>query len=152
MGRRLGPAAVGVLSITALLAACGGGEPPADQMPADTAVAPAPTTPPATPPAGAAALPPGVTQEMVAAGQQTFSTVCVACHGPDATGTPLAPNLTDNVWLNISGRNYDEIVNLVKTGVDPAREAPAPMPPMGGAQLTDQQVNEVAAYVMTLGG
>lgn len=150
MGRRLGSAAVGVLSLTALLAACGGGEPPADEMPpADT---PPPATTPSTPPAGGAALPAGVTPEMAAAGQQTFSTVCVACHGPDAKGTPLAPDLTDNVWLNISGRNYDEIVNLVKTGVDPAKEAPAPMPPMGGAQLTDQQVNEVAAYVMTLGG
>ena len=112
-------------------------------MPADSAVAPAPTTPPATPPAGAAALPPGVTPEMVAAGQQTFSTVCVACHGPDATGTPLAPNLTDNVWLNISGRNYDEIVNLIKTGVNPPKEAPAPMMPLGGAQLTDQQLRDM---------
>jgi mono/diheme cytochrome c family protein len=90
---------------------------------------------------------------MVAAGRAIFTGAggCIACHGPDATGTPLGPNLTDNTWLNISGRNYDEIVALIKTGVPTPREAPAPMPPKGGSQITDQQVNEVAAYVVSLG-
>jgi cbb3-type cytochrome c oxidase subunit III len=88
---------------------------------------------------------------MVAAGQQTFNTVCVACHGPDAKGTPLAPNLTDAEWVNIDG-TYDAIINVVKTGVPQPKNAPAPMPPMGGASLTDAQVRDVAAYVWSLGG
>jgi mono/diheme cytochrome c family protein len=122
-----------------------------------------PATTPATPPpppatdtgaGGGGALPPGVTPEMVAAGQQIFTGAggCMACHGPDATGTPLAPNLTDNEWINISGRNYDEIVNLIKTGVPTPKQAPAPMPPRGGSNITDDQVNQVAAYVVSLGG
>ncbi|MGH7553913.1 MAG: c-type cytochrome [Longimicrobiales bacterium] len=149
MGRRLWTAAV-ALSLMVFIAACGG-EPSTDQVPADTTTA-APPPPPPTDTGGAAALPPGVTPEMVAAGQAIFTGAggCVACHGPDATGTPLAPNLTDATWLNVSGRNYDEIVALIKTGVATPKEAPAPMPPKGGSQITDQQVNEVAAYVVSI--
>jgi cbb3-type cytochrome c oxidase subunit III len=88
---------------------------------------------------------------MVAQGQQTFSTVCSTCHGPDAKGTQLAPNLTDAEWLNIGG-TYEEIQNVVKTGVQTPKQFPAPMPAMGGAQLSDDQVKAVAAYVWSLGG
>jgi mono/diheme cytochrome c family protein len=62
----------------------------------------------------------------------------------------LAPNLTDGTWLNISGRNYDEIVTVVTSGVPEPKEAAAPMPAKGGANLTDEQVRAVAAYVYTL--
>lgn len=163
MGRRRFTTAMGVLSITAL-AACGG-EPPAEDTaideglapaaPADTQAVPADTqaAPGDTTGAQSGDLPEGVTPEMVAAGQQIFTSegLCYTCHGQDATGTALAPNLTDDTWLNISGRNYDEIVQLVQTGVPQPVEAPAPMPPRGGSTITDQQVNEVAAYVVSLG-
>lgn len=98
-------------------------------------------------------LPAGITQQQVNEGRQVFHGVggCIACHGPDAKGTALAPDLTDNEWLHVSGRNYDEIRNLIKTGVPQPVSHPAPMPPMGGAQLTDEQVNAVAAYVVSLG-
>lgn len=154
MGRRLWTAAAGMFAIATFITACGGGEP----EPAETPPAAAPAPPPAgTADTGAATggqLPEGVTQEMVAAGQQIFTGAggCQACHGPDASGTPLAPNLRDNEWLNISGRNYEEIVNIIKSGVDPARQHPAPMPPRGGSNITDEQVNQVAAYIMSLGG
>lgn len=162
MATRRFTTAIGVLSIMALAAACGG-EPaqdtapdagaapetpaPAPGAPADTAAAPADTG------AQMGDLPEGVTPEMVAAGKQVFEGqgLCYTCHGQDATGTALAPDLTDDTWLNISGRNYDEIVELVKTGVAQPVEAPAPMPPLGGSNITDEQVDEVAAYVMTLG-
>lgn len=120
----------------------------------DSAAAPAAATPaPAAPAAGNA--PAGATADMVAQGQQIFTSTgnCFTCHGPDAKGTALAPNLTDAQWLNISG-TYDEIQNIVKNGVaqpkDPSHAAP--MPAMGGAQLTDDQVKAVAAYVWSLGG
>jgi mono/diheme cytochrome c family protein len=142
-------AILGMLAVAAI-AACGGGD-SADQAAVDTATAaPVPTpTPPTTPTAGAP--PAGATAEMVASGATTFSGVCAACHGPDAKGTQLAPNLTDAEWINITG-TYDEIQNLVKTGVPTPKAAPAPMPAMGGAQLTDDQVKAVAAYVWSLGG
>ena len=134
------------------LAACGGGDADTDATAGDTAAtttpapapAPAPTTTAGTPPAGA-------TAEMVTAGQQTFSTICAACHGPDAKGTQLAPNLTDAEWINIGG-TYDEIQTLVKTGVPTPKTHPSPMPPMGGGNLSEDQVKAVAAYVWALGG
>ncbi|MBI4543803.1 MAG: c-type cytochrome [Gemmatimonadetes bacterium] len=112
----------------------------------------APATPaPEQPAPGAIALPEGVTQEMVTQGQQLFtgSGNCFTCHGQDARGTQLAPNLTDQEWLNISG-SYDEVVKLVKTGVPQPKQHPAAMPPMGGVSLTEDQVKAVAAYVYTL--
>ena len=145
MRRRLWSAAVGMLTISAL--ACGGGDDAGgDAGTPDTTAATQP--PPATPPAGTAQLPEGVTQEMVTAGQAIFTGagICQTCHGPDATGTPLAPNLTDQTWINIDG-SYDQIVQLVTTGVPTPVEHPSPMPPKGGSQITDQQVREVAAYV-----
>lgn len=98
-------------------------------------------------------LPAGVTQDMIAQGQQIFTSTgnCYTCHGPDAKGTQLAPNLTDSEWLNITGK-YDEIVKTVHTGVPQPKQHPAPMPAMGGAQLSDDQVKQVAAYVWSLGG
>lgn len=98
----------------------------------------------------AANLPEGVTQEQFQEGQQLFTGQggCHACHGPQATGTQLAPDLTDSEWLNVSGRNYEEIAELIQTGVPQPVEHPGPMPPMGGASLNDQQVNALAAYVV----
>lgn len=132
-----------------LLAGCGGGDEP-EQAPPPPREAPAP--PPTSPDMAAGNLPAGVTPAMVQEGQQLFGTVCAACHGPGGTGTTLAPNLTDEEWLNISGRNYDEIVQVVQTGVPQPEEHPAPMPPRGGGSFTDDQVRALAAYVYSLGG
>ncbi len=90
---------------------------------------------------------------MVAQGQALFTGagLCSTCHGTDANGTPLAPSLRDDTWLNIDG-SYDAIVNLVMTGVPQPKEHPAPMPAKGGSQITDEQVRQVAAYVISLHG
>ncbi len=98
-------------------------------------------------------LPEGVTMEMVTQGRQLFTGQggCIACHGPQAKGTQLAPDLTDTTWINVSGRNYDEIVTLINTGVPQPASHPGPMPPMGGANLTSDQVHALAAYVISLG-
>jgi mono/diheme cytochrome c family protein len=137
------------------LTACSGGDDTADTT-NETAETPAATTPPAAttdnaPPAATSGnLPAGVTPEMVAAGETDFKTgICVACHGPDATGTPNAPNLTDDQWLNNDG-SYEQIMETIRTGVPNPKEHPTPMPPMGGAQLTDQQISEIAAYIYSI--
>lgn len=98
-------------------------------------------------------LPEGVTQAAYDQGRQLFTSQggCHACHGPQATGTQLAPDLTDSEWINVSGPNLEEVVELIKTGVPQPVEHPAPMPPMGGASLSDDQVEALAAYVVTLG-
>ena len=85
------------------------------------------------------------------AGQKIFKGkgLCYACHGQDARGTPLAPNLTDSEWLNIDG-SLAAIVGLVKAGVPKPVKHPAPMPPMGGAKLSKAEIDAVAAYVKSL--
>jgi len=141
-----------MLAVAMVTACGGGGEQAGTETTGDTgtaaAPAPEPTTPAATVPEN---LPPGVTAEDVAAGQQLFGTVCAACHGPDAKGTQLAPDLTDSEWLDIDG-TYPAIAQNIKTGVPQPKQYPAPMPPMGGGNFTDQQVNQLAAYVWSLGG
>lgn len=96
-------------------------------------------------------LPDGVTAEMVDAGRSLFGAEgnCWACHGRNAAGTQLAPDLTDDEWLNIDGE-YASIVELITTGVDEPVEHAAPMPPLGGAQLDDEQVRALAAYLYAL--
>lgn len=97
-------------------------------------------------PAGA---PPNVTQAMVEEGAQSFTTVCAACHGPGGAGTAAAPRLSDSEWLNITG-TYPEIDALIKTGVPKPKAHPGMMPPRGGGQFTDAQVDALAAYVFAL--
>lgn len=75
--------------------------------------------------------------------------LCSNCHGPDGKGTALGPDLTDDTWLNIDGSEAS-ILELVKKGVLQPKEYPAPMPPMGGAVLTDEEVAAVAKYVDSL--
>jgi mono/diheme cytochrome c family protein len=96
-------------------------------------------------------LPEGVTPEMVEAGQTLFGGggMCFACHGANGAGGPLAPALNDAEWLHIEG-SYDEIVEVVSTGVPTPVQFPAPMPARGGAPITDEQVREVAAYVYSI--
>ncbi len=98
-------------------------------------------------------VPEGATAEMVSAGSKIFHGPgnCYTCHGQDAKGTPLAPNLTDSVWIHFPKRpTLAEVDSLVHAGVPKPKEHPAPMPAMGGANLTPQQVKDVAAYVLSL--
>lgn len=131
-----------------ILAACGGGDgaPPADEAPAVE------STPAAAEAAPAMDLPEGVTPAMVAEGETIFSTstgICFTCHMQGGVGGPLAPDLTDDVWLNIDG-SYESIVQNIITGVLEPKEHPSPMLPRAGVNLTDEQVRAVAAYVWTL--
>lgn len=89
--------------------------------------------------------------KLVADGKKIFTGKgnCYACHGADAKGTPLAPNLTDTTWINIDG-TLASIEGLIKTGVPKPKEHPAPMPPMGGASLKPEELQAVAAYVWSL--
>jgi cbb3-type cytochrome c oxidase subunit III len=81
-------------------------------------------------------------------GQEAGGT-CTACHGQDAKGTPMAPDLTDNTWIHGDG-SLSFIEHTVTTGVPQPKSHPAPMPPMGGASLTPAQIKAVAAYVYSL--
>ena len=98
-----------------------------------------------------ALLPPGVTVAMVEEGRELFAGggICYTCHLADATGGPLAPDLTDDTWLNVDGE-YASIVEVIKTGVSVPVEALGIMLPRAGMPLTDEQVDALAAYAYML--
>ena len=146
---------LGVFASVGLFAACGGDEP----EPVNEAPAAAPAAAPVGGAAGAAVpipanLPAGVTADMIQQGQQIFTSngICFTCHGQNAQGTPLAPDLTDDQWLWITPGDdmYEQLVQQIMTGTPQPKEHPAPMPPRGGAQIDDAQVRAVAAYVYAL--
>jgi glucose/arabinose dehydrogenase/mono/diheme cytochrome c family protein len=111
------------------------------------------------PDAGAAAgqalpVPPGATAQMVELGQRVFQgqiggAPCAGCHGDRGQGTPLGPPLTGKKWLWSDG-SYAGIQKTIVEGVSQPKEYRSPMPPMGSAQLTPEQVSDVAAYVWSL--
>lgn len=91
--------------------------------------------------------------ELVSQGEEIFGGkgLCSNCHGADGTGTALAPDLTDDTWINIEPPvNQQKVISLVKSGVAKPVEHNAPMPPMGGSSLNDQELEAVAAYVISL--
>jgi mono/diheme cytochrome c family protein len=94
---------------------------------------------------------PDIAQEVVDRGREVFAGAgnCFTCHGGDARGTSLAPDLTDGEWLNVDG-SYGSIADVVRTGVSGPQRFPVPMPPMGGASLPPADVCAVAAYVYSL--
>lgn len=76
---------------------------------------------------------------------------CFTCHRKDGKGTPLAPDLTDNEWINFDSRpTADAVAALVKEGVAQPKQHPAPMPPMGGGSLSADEIAAVAEYVLSL--
>ncbi len=108
--------------------------------------------------AGAAAtklaVPEGATVAMVALGDRIYhgqvgGAPCAGCHGTNATGSPLGPNLTSGKWLWSDG-SYAGILKSIREGVPNPKQYRSPMPPMGGAELTSDQLAAVAAYIWAL--
>lgn len=96
-----------------------------------------------------------LTPQMIALGDSIFhglaaGGMCFGCHGPEGKGVPgVAPDLTAGKWLHGDG-SYASIMATVLDGVPKPKVAAAPMPPMGGAKLSEAQVRAVAAYVYSL--
>jgi glucose/arabinose dehydrogenase/mono/diheme cytochrome c family protein len=111
------------------------------------------------PDAGAAAMdslpvPEGATREIVALGERIYQgqvggAACTGCHGDSGQGTPLGPDLLGKKWLWSDG-SYAGIAKTITEGVSQPKQYRSPMPPMGGAQLTSDQVSALAAYVWSL--
>jgi glucose/arabinose dehydrogenase/mono/diheme cytochrome c family protein len=110
------------------------------------------------PDAGAAAnnlpVPQGATREMVLLGERIYrgqvgGAACTGCHGDSGQGTPLGPDLTGKKWLWSDG-SYAGIAKTITEGVSQPKQYRSAMPPMGGTQLTRDQVSALAAYVWGL--
>ena len=100
-------------------------------------------------------VPKGATRAMLDLGDRIFhgevaSGTCAGCHGADGKGTPLAPDLTAGKWMWSDG-SLSGITATIRHGVPKPKEYRSPMPAMGGAQLDEQQLEAVAAYVWGLG-
>jgi glucose/arabinose dehydrogenase/mono/diheme cytochrome c family protein len=98
-------------------------------------------------------VPRGATHAMVALGEKIYrsqagGSTCTGCHGDNAQGTPLGPNLTDHKWVWSNG-SYAGIARTITNGVPRPKNYRNVMPPMRD-QLTPDQVKAVAAYVWSL--
>jgi cytochrome c oxidase cbb3-type subunit 3 len=79
-----------------------------------------------------------------AIGERLFLNTCAQCHGSDAQGSKGFPNLTDNDWLY--GGNPENIKESITNGRN------GQMPPMAAALGGDEDVRNVANYVLSLSG
>lgn len=96
-------------------------------------------------------LPLGVTSQMVTRGEQVFlgSGGCALCHGADAEGH-LGPDLTDDVWFDAKGR-YSTIGQIITKHISEIASTRAvEIPPKGGSDLSEEEIQKVAAYVWYL--
>lgn len=82
------------------------------------------------------------------AGQTIFESQthpCTACHRPDLGGL-VGPNLTDDQWLH--GCSIANVVEAVRTGFP----MQGMLPYGGGPALTDQQLVQLASYILSKQG
>jgi glucose/arabinose dehydrogenase/mono/diheme cytochrome c family protein len=98
--------------------------------------------------------PPGAEPAEVALGQRIFhgqaaGATCAGCHGANAKGTPLGPDLTDARWLWGDG-SLASIRQTIANGVAHPKQYRGVMPPKGGTDLSSSEVEAVAAYVWAL--
>jgi len=109
------------------------------------------TNPRPLPPGGGAGVPvvvPLTDQASLEKGRAVFESQtnpCSACHRPDLGGL-VGPNLTDDQWLH--GCTAGEIVHDIQTGF-PQRGM---LPYGGGPALSDEQLRQVASYVLSKRG
>jgi YD repeat-containing protein len=128
----------------------GGGATP--EQPAESAGPPEGIHPKAGAEPGGA--PAGATSAAIALGDSVYhgqvaGATCAGCHGSNAKGTPLAPDLTDSQWIWGDG-SLASISDIIRKGVPVPKQHTGVMPPMGGARLTPAQLTAVAGYVYSL--
>jgi len=82
--------------------------------------------------------------EALAIGQKLFLNSCARCHASDARGSRDFPDLTDHDWL------WGGTPEAIRTSIAEGRTAV--MPPMAAAVGGDEDVKNVAHYVLSLSG
>ena len=91
----------------------------------------------------------------LAKGKASFDQICASCHGTSGKGdgaaaaalSPKPRDLTDKKY--VSGLKDDYIKKIVKEGGQAVGKSPL-MPPMGSA-LKDTDIENIIAYVRSLG-
>jgi cytochrome c oxidase cbb3-type subunit 3 len=82
--------------------------------------------------------------QAMAIGERLFANNCATCHGADARGSKGFPNLTDHDWL--WGGTPERIAETITNG------RVGMMPPVAAAVGTEEDVRNVANYVLSLSG
>ena len=82
--------------------------------------------------------------DAMASGGRLYANNCSVCHGADARGARGFPNLADDAW------QYGGSPEAIKTSLLNGRQGN--MPPMAAALGSDEAVEQVAAYVVSLSG
>jgi len=83
-------------------------------------------------------------KEAKAIGERIFMNNCAQCHGSDARGSRGFPNLTDGDWIHGgSPEKIQETITAGRIGM---------MPPMAAAVGNEEDVKNVANYVLSLSG
>ncbi len=78
-------------------------------------------------------------------GKQVYNEMnCFACHGMNGEGNAVGPNLTDDFWIH--GCSFQNVFNIVKNG-NPAKGMTA-----FKSQISDEKIQKVASFVLTLKG
>jgi mono/diheme cytochrome c family protein len=91
----------------------------------------------------------------IARGDSLFNTgACQRCHGQKGIGAQNGPSLVAGQWLHVDGTQA-KIAALIVSGVPRAAVTDStrrfPMRPRGGPMnLTDDQVQDLAAYVVSI--
>ena len=129
------------LGVTLAAACSDGSSSPDESQPAPLPTATAAAAPAAEPEGeGHTAAEPTSTApgDPVTRGRDVYvSAGCVACHGADASGTGIAPGLPGHSELQVRRQTRGPI---------------GAMPVFGPEQLTTEQLDDLAAYVESLGG
>ncbi len=82
-------------------------------------------------------------EEILAAGQSTFSKICSVCHGKNGEGL-VGPNMTDEYWIH--GGSFEDMKKVVMDGVIEKGMIPYKN------QLSKQQIDDVIIYIESLQG
>ncbi len=82
--------------------------------------------------------------QAMAIGERLFMNNCAQCHGSDARGQKGIPNLTDGDWLH--GGAPEKIIETITEG------RIGNMPPIAAAVGSEDDVKNVANYVLSLSG
>lgn len=85
----------------------------------------------------------------IAGGKAAFKDNCATCHGSGGAGGPGYPNLNDDDW--IWGGTMDDIYQTLRYGIRSGNpDARESMMPAFGEVLSEQEIGQVADFVLTL--
>ena len=99
-------------------------------------------------------VPEGSTEDKVQLGARIYHGLvggasCTGCHGANGTGTATRARFDEKEWMWSDGSFAGILESDYQRRAQP-KKFRSPMPPMGGAELTDGQASALAAYVGVL--